>query len=270
MKTFTYILLALLLIGMFLTGYFVAKNKFKLHAAVLPQNMPSVTNVNPVNVYKDSNGVTHNVYSAAANTYTKKEALKQSSLLIPLIDSVAKALNVKSKQVETATTITTNTTADSIPFYKKQVDSLRNLVLYYSDKYLKLVVRVNSDVTDTLDKGSFDFSYDADLKIYQYWKRKQVWGLNIGSKQHFTDISSNDPRTTIGGLKTLTIKQNLPQIGLRIQAVTNYSFSTHSFSPGLGFRFDADRFSLNGIYYYSTDVSEWRPVLSLRYDIIQF
>ena len=267
MKRTTLIIAAILLIAVFFTGFFLAKEKYKPKGVtLLPQTMPASTALKPIAVYKDSAGNAHYIYNSVANVVTKKEAIKQLS---PFIDSVAAALNVKSKQIETSTTIETQTKADSIPFYKKQVDSLKRLVFFYADKNLKLTVRPGNP-TDSLDKGSFDFAYDADLKINQYWKRKKLLGLNIGSKQHFTDISSNDPRTTIGGLKTITVKQNLPAVGFRMGAQVNYNFSTNTFSPGIGFRFDANRFSLNGIYYYNTQLKQWRPVASIRYDIIQF
>jgi hypothetical protein len=267
MKTITWIISVVLLVGMFFSGFFYAKAKYKPHILpALPQTIPTSMQVKPTSIYKDSAGYSHFVYNPSQITVTKKEAIRQLS---PFIDSVAAALNVKSKQIESSAIIETVAKADSVPFYKKQVDSLKRLVFFYKDKNLKLTVRTGNP-TDTLDTGNFDFSYDADLKINQYWKRKKVLGLNIGSKQHFTDISSNDPRATIGSLKTFTIKQNLPSVGFRMGAQVNYNFATNTFSPGIGFRFDANRFSLNGIYYYNTQHNDWRPVLSLRYDVIQF
>jgi hypothetical protein len=269
MKTLTYALIFVLLAAMYFVGFFVAKHKYSvINTALLPSSAPERMGLKPIGVYKDTQGAMHYVYPSDKNKFTKNE-LKESPVILPYLDSVAKALDIKTKQIESTTNINTHTEADSIPFLKKQIDSLKRLVFYYSDKQLKLTVRPGS-TTDTLDKGSFDFAYDADLKINQYFKRKKFLGLNIGSKQHYTDISSNDPRTTIGGLSTLSVKQNMPSVGFRFQAVTSYSFLTQSLSPGVGFRFDLSRFSLNGIYYYNTKEEQWRPVLSLRYDIIQF
>jgi hypothetical protein len=267
MRCYTYILLALVMIGCFISGYFYAKNKFnQFDLQSLAKTSSEVRAENaPVKVYKDIQGVEHKIYLQQPSL-TKKEVISKN---LPYIDSVAEALSIKAKQLESVTTISTETRGDSIPFLQKKIDSLQRLVFFYNDKYLRLTVRTNPK-SDTLAMDNFDFQYNDSLSIRQYWNRKSVLGLNLGSKQYFTDISSTDPRTTIGGLKTITIKQNMPSVGFRIQAVTNFNFITHSLSPGVGFRFDAHRFSLNGIYYFNTSIEQWVPVVGLRYDIIQF
>lgn len=256
-----------LLLAYFLGAHFAKKPSVTKYE--LPKQMPEETQAVKVKTYQDSAGKNHVVFVTVPEM-TKAQALKQTSSLVPYIDSVAMALNIKNKQLESSSTITSTVSADSIKFLKVQVDSLKRLVYYYSDKYLKLTVRTGSSKDTTLDSANFDFAYNADLKIYQYWKRKQVLGMNIGSKQHFTDISSTDPRTTIDGLKTFTVKQNLPSVGFRFQAVANYSILNKTISPGIGFRFDYDRLSLNGTYNYNPTLNQWRPVIGIRYDIIQF
>jgi hypothetical protein len=249
----------------FESGRHIEADKKSTHTS-LPKQMPSESSAIAVEQYTDSQGHKHNVFM---NQESQRVIKKRTVSLLPYIDSVALALNIKSKQLEAESTVSTVTHEDSVKFLRIQVDSLKRLVYYYDDKYLKLIVRMGAK-DSTLDTANFDFSYNDSLRIDQYWKRKKLLGLNIGSKQHFTDISSSDPRTTIAGLKTLTVKQNLPTVGFKLQAVLNYSLLNTSLSPGLGFRFDANRVSLNGTYYYNTDLNQWRPVLALRYDIIQF
>ncbi len=270
MKIITYAIVIMFLIGMFTTGFFVAKHFYKPRLFVsMPKSPPSVLNVKPTAIYKDSSGVEHYQFTNNQNNYTRNEALRQSSTLLPYIDSLARALNTKSKNIESSVTIQSETKADSTPFYKKQIDSLKRLVFFYNDKYLKLTVRTGIP-TDTLDNGSFDFAYNAELNINQYFKRKKILGLSIGAKQSFTDISSSDPRTTIMGVNKFTIRQQIPSYGLRLQGLASYNFNSNSFIAGPALRYDFDKWSLLGAYYYNFSLKDWQPVVNLRYDFIRF
>lgn len=219
--------------------------------------------VKPERTYKDERGRTHIVIK---NVTPVGQTVQN---LMPFVDSVAKALDVKVKQVQSVIVVPSETQAKEIAFLRKKVDSLSRLTYYYQDKYLQLAFRAGNPA-DSSDKGSFDFKYNADLTISQYWKRKKVLGLPLGAKKSYTDISSNDPRTTIMGVKTYTVEQKQPGWGLRIQATQNYSFISNTFNSGVGARFDLKHLSLYGAYYYNWTLHEWRPVMSMSYDIVRF
>lgn len=213
--------------------------------------------------YKDSAGHIHLVVKDQQPT--KEEVQK----LMPFVDSVSKALDIKAKQVESVTTIETETQAKAIAFMQKTIDSLKRVTYYYKDKYLQLAIRTGNP-SDTADKGDFDFKYNAELTISQYSKRRKFLGIGIGAKQSYIDISSTDPRTTVMGVKKYTAIQKQPSFGLRIQAIQNYSFISNSANTGIRATFDLKHMSFTGGYYYNWDSRIWRPSLSMGYDLIRF
>lgn len=213
--------------------------------------------------YRDSANRNHTVIE---NVPTVKETLDK---LMPFVDSVSKALDVKPKQVESVIVVPTETQAKQVAFMQKKVDSLQRLTYYYKDKYLQLAIR-SGNPADTTDKGDFDFKYNAELAISQYWKRRKFLGIGLGAKQSYIDISSDDPRTTIMGVKKYTVKQKQPSFGLRVQAIQNYSFISNSASTGLRASFDLRHLSFTGGYYYNWQLRQWRPSVSVGYDIIRF
>lgn len=215
--------------------------------------------------YTDSQGNDHAVAKDQLTNFSKKEAIKQLSGVKKYVDSAATALGVRSKQIESTTTISTLTQAKNV-FLQTQVDSLKKITYVYRDRYLNLNVRP-PDPTDSLDTGKFDFSYNADLKIYQYWKRERILGLPIGNRVSYTDISSNDDRTTIKNLKTYTVKQKVPVFGLRGQLRTSYTPATNSFSLGPALRFDIRNISIGATLYFNTQQSTWRPNITADYTV---
>lgn len=213
--------------------------------------------------YKDSSGSQHVVVSTKINSIIDKEATQKAS-------EIAKSLDIKPNQLENGIIVDTRVLQDSISFLNRKLDSSNRVTYYYKDKYLSLAVRTSNNPTDTLDKGNFDFSYDASLNITQYWKRNKFLGIPIGSKNSFTDISSNDPRTTIMGVKKYTVVQREPEFGLRIQALGAYNINTKAFSTGPSLRFDFFKSSLRGSYLYNFQTKQWNPSISLEKDIIRF
>lgn len=269
MKDVKILLIAILIVALCATLFYACnQRKQNARAIATAKEKDSVLSaiVHPERIYKDSTGAMHIVI---ANRKAEQRDLSAMQRLTPFIDSVAKALDIKPKQVESVMVIPTETQAKEVAFLQKKIDSLQRVTYYYKDKYLQLSIK-SGNPTDTTDKGSFDFKYDADLTISQYWKRKKFLGIRLGSKQSYTDISSNDPRTTIRGLKKYTVLQKQPSFGLRIQAIQNYSFISNSANTGIRATFDLKHLSFTGGYYYNWDLRQWRPSISLGYDLIRF
>lgn len=217
-----------------------------------------------INRYIDTSGRNHVVISADSNRLTTNWYKDGTAISGGLVDTVARALNIAKKQLQEITQIANTTQADKLKALKKY-DSLQRITYFYKDKYLQLAYRPALP-GDTIDNGQFDFKYNDSLNVVQYWKKK--WFM--GAKKSYIDIFSNDPRTTINGVKRLVVQQEEPSFGLRIQAVGVYGFDAKKINVGPGVQFDFKRFSLTGTYYYDTDFSRWRPTVGARYDIIRF
>lgn len=214
--------------------------------------------------YTDSEGVKHSVFPNGLNTISKND-LKNPDRPKNLFDSTAAKMNIAATELLSVTKIST-ARKDSLLKAQKVIDVLtKRLAFVYSDKFVSLKY-TPPEMADTLAAGTFDFAYNADLTLAQYQKRKWFLGRN----RSYIDISSSDPRTTIRGLKQLTIEQETPQFGLRIQGSANYNPQTNTFGIGPAVRVDLGRFSIQGNYIYYPESGRWRPGIIGNYDLIRF
>ena len=214
----------------------------------------------------DQQGLEHVIAEAAGKILPRSTA--KAAVSVGILDTSAMAIGILKKQIENLTVISTRLMAENLKAHQA-LDAYNKPVYKYSDKNLQAEFKPG-DPADTTDKGSFNFIYDADLTITQYWKRNRVLGLPIGTKNSYIDIYSNDPRATIKGLKRLTVKQNQPRLGLRVQGITSYNIQRGLILPGAGLQFDIGRFSVQGNYVYDAQEEYWIPSVTGRYDIVRF
>lgn len=217
--------------------------------------------------YVDTAGLKHEVFK---NITTTKDG-KPIAVSQGVLDTVNKGLDVKIGQGDAFRYQQIATTMEARALKaERKADSLGRAVYYYQDRYLKLAYRPGSPI-DTTDKGLFDFAYNADLRITQYWQRNKILGLRIGSNVSYTNIYSTDPRVTINGYKDLTVPQRQPNFGIRAQGVATYSFTNNQVLVGPGLQVDFKKFSLMGTWYYNQDLNRFNrlPTLTARFDFIR-
>jgi len=245
--------------------YNLKPNYAKLEAPISLDSI--VTTVPQITQYDDSLGITHNIYKGEdIHQIVEGQKTEQAEAIAPIIEKLAADLAVSKKQVQGATTISTEVYAKDIQFMQRQLDSMKRITYYYKDNYLSLAVRPGGSDKDSTAMPSFDFAYNADLNIAQYWKKN--WFL--GAKKSYIDISSNDPRTTIKGFKTFTVVQKQPTLGLRLQAVGGYNLNSNAFFGGPSLRFDIKNISFRALYSYNTITHTWAPTIATEYNIIKF
>jgi len=215
----------------------------------------------------DKNGLKHVTAEAVGIIIPRTKA--KAAVSIGILDTTAMAIGILKKQVENLTVVNTTLKADKLKAIEERDESNRRF-FSYRDKNINARYTPPADPSDSTDKGVFDFQYDNDLTITQYWKRQRVLGLPIGTKNSYIDIYSNDPRATIKGVKRLTVKQDQPYLGLRVQGVATYDFQRDVVLPGAGMQFDAGRLSVQGSYAYDFNRDYWVPSVSGRYDLVRF
>lgn len=212
----------------------------------------------------DKNGLSHVTLEAAKNV-VPFNSINKVAISQGIMDTTALALGILKKQIEDLKVINSTLKADNLRAY--EVANANGSKAYsYKDKFIDLTYTPPVAKLDSNDFGKFDFTYNADLNIIQYWKRS--WFL--GAKKSYIDIYSNDPRTTVNGVKQLTIKQEQPTFGLRIQAAGNFNPQTGSIGVGPGARIDLGRISIQGNYTWYPESGRWRPSINANYDLIRF
>ncbi len=258
---------AFVLVALGVALYIVASENKKLSQKEPEKVTEQSIRAEVVKKFIDSAGKQHTTFSTG-NPFTKKE-IRDGVVNKPLLDTISRALDIKSAQVVSYMRISQTSEARALKA-ERTVDSLKRVVYRYKNQYISVAYR-QADATDTVNpSGTFDYKYSADIKVTQYTKRKKFLGLPIGSNANYIDISSTDPNATVNGLSTFTVKQNTPSFGLRVQGLTSYNFGTSTISPGLGIQFDFKRWSATGAYYYNPGVDKIRPTVGLRYDLVRF
>ncbi len=219
--------------------------------------------------YTDNTGSHHVVTPAGNSNLTKKQLIEYGAKSIPTVDSSARLMKIAANKIDELTQVASRLRADSLKA-QRIITAQNRTIIFYKDKYAEIAYHPPVNLSDTTDQGTFDLKYDADIKVVRYWQRNRFIGLPIGAKKSYLDISSSDPRFTIQGVKHYVAEQPEPSFGLRVQAVSNYSFSRNVLDVGPGLQFDFKRFSLVGTYYYDFDSNNWRPNIGARYDLIRF
>lgn len=80
------------------------------------------------------------------------------------------------------------------------------------------------------------------------------------------DIYSNDPRFTIKGVRTLTVKPKQPVLGFQARAKIYYSdYSWPSAGPSI--KLKLDRLDLEGDYQFYTKQKGWSWAAGATYNI---
>lgn len=176
-----------------------------------------------------------------------------------LLDTVA-ALNIKRDELKQVMVVATTLTIKNQRLEKK-ITELATTYSHFDDNF-RLSVNVPKD---SLQAATFDAGYDADIITTQYNKGNWFTG-----NRAYMDIYSNDPRFTIKGARTLTVKQNQPLLAFKIQAAGQYNPVSKSIGAGAAARLDISRFSVQGNYMFFPDQNKWIPNITTSFDLIRF
>lgn len=207
----------------------------------------------------DKNGLQHTVYQMVKEI--DQDAIDK--VKSDLLDTVEQ-LNITRDKLRQITVVATSLQITNQKLEKKI--GTRETTYTHTDPRASLSVFIPRDSTQS---ATFNFKYDADLTTTQYKKRS--WFL--GSNNSYIDIYSNDPRVTIQGARTLTVKQKQPEFGLRLQGQFSLDPKTLSYGVGPGIRVDLGRLSVQAGYLHyprSKASPNWKYSVGANYDFIRF
>lgn len=206
----------------------------------------------------DEQGAEHVVFSEAEPILKLIEVRVEDK---KRVDSLLSLAGVKENQVKSISTAYAKVSQENIQLKRVLNAATQDTVYQYRDKWLDLSFERKDSA---LAIGSFRYNFDFNTIEY----KKRDWFL--GKKKSYTEIWSSDPRVTIRGLEKVTIRQDEPEYGLRVQANTIWNPETGSMGYGPGIRIDINRFSIQGKYTYYPRSDTWRPMVSGNFDLIRF
>lgn len=257
MKTVIKIIIALILLC---AGWYASRLFSKAKEFVKPSPIAEVatkriqTEAAKIKDDVDKNGLEHTILKM-----TKE--IDQSAVdkvKADLLDTVA-ALNIERDKLKQITVIAATLSIKAQRLEKK----ITELATTYShfDDHFRLSVNVPKD---SLQSPTFDAGYDADLITTQYNKGNWLTGNST-----YLDIYSNDPRFTIKGARTFTVKQNRPFFDMNLQAISEYNFRTNTFAAGPSLNIGLGRVEIRGRYMYDPSDKQWSGIVSGGYMLLR-
>lgn len=178
-------------------------------------------------IYKDQSGNEHAKF---------QEATLQNDQMQEVVDSMAKALKLKPKQVikyvKAGFVIDTVLVAKSDTITVTDTITGEKIVSYKLDFQDSSFLKVHAIVPQNPQK--IEVGLNADVTLTEYWKRKKVLGLSIGKKVYYSDIGTNNKYINISNAQSYKLAD---QPKLRIKAGigigVNYDPFTRTIHPGI-------------------------------------
>jgi hypothetical protein len=145
-------------------------------------------------------------------------------------DSIAKLLDIKTKNLQAISVIRTKTDLsvplETQPIFVKTAskDSFQivsSIPFSYNDKWTQIRGEVFAD--RTLHKDHLEYQSTDSLTAIDYWKRDKVLGLRIGKLRGYVDYQNANPSNIITGAKKLDL--NPPKTKWSIGPSINFGYS---------------------------------------------
>lgn len=212
------------------------------------------TKANIISKSVDDNGFEHTV----AKMVKEVDPNALDKVQADLLDTVA-ALNIERDKLKQITVVATSLSIKNQALEKK-ITALATTYSHFDDHF-RLSVNVPKD---SMQSATFDAGYDADLITTQYNKGNWLTG-----NRPYIDIYSNDPRFTIKGARTLTVKQKQPFFNANLQAVSEFNFRTKTFNAGPSLNIGLGRIEVRGRYMYDPSDKQWNGIVSGGYMLLR-
>lgn len=221
--------------------------------------------------WKDSEGRNHSRIESDGNVISQDE-LKDPTKRSPAIDSAAKALNIANNKIEQLTSLVIISEQRRLKAERK-ADSLNRETIYYSGPFIDITYTPPDSVNvRDFPYGEFGYLYKGELQWVKHKAQKKLLGLiPLTKEKSYTDFFLTDTNAYIApGMKRITIKQDEPNFGARIQASSLVNPETWSVGAGPAVRIDIGRFSIQGQYLHYPQTGNWRWGINTNYDLVRF
>ncbi len=247
----TYFLIAIVAILIIKIVWF--PNEKEVRVEIPPEIKEAVkATVDNVNKNIDKKGYEHAVIDDKENIIKSFGQLDDTSKR--KLDSVMNLLAIERKQFKEWRQYNTAIAAKDLPAESNDTG------YSFKDKYASIEF---ISPKDTFGKGTFNFTYNAEINYAEYWKKE--WFL--GRKKNYIDFWIADPRATINGVKRVKIEPKPDNVKFDLNAS---GFYTNRLNLGVDGGLSVGRTRIGAGYYYDMVNKQWRPLVSLKYRILEF
>jgi|GEM_PF-965781 len=200
----------------------------------------------------DENGFEHSVMKDKENVVGSLNQLTDTSKME--VDSVKRLLKLKDKELLEWIQYAASLEGKKLPAAKTDTG------FFFRDKYAQIEF---IKPKDTLSKEYFNFKYNAEINYAEYYKKD--WFL--GRKKHYIDFWIADTRATVNGVKRVKIEPKQDKIKVDVNAS---GFYTDKLNLGVDGGITVGRTRLGGGYFYDMLDRQWKPLVSVKFNLLEF
>lgn len=207
--------------------------------------------VKRVNNKIDQKGFQHAVIDEVANVVNDKSELNDSTKI--KLEEATRLLGIKDKQIEHL--LSYNATIKDQMLKAQRTDTSFN----YQDQWTNIQYVKPKDSTNN---GHFNFSYNAEVNYAEYWERKNIFS----KKSHYIDVWISDKRATINGVQRIKIAPKHDKTYVDVNASSMY---IDRLLVGADANLHLGRTKVGGGYYYDFLLQKWRPIVSVKVNLLE-
>lgn len=178
------------------------------------------------------------------------------------VDSLTRNIDAKDKEITALTQISQTLLGKNLQAVAA-LDSANKKKFEFSDKNFYVSY---TPTTDSLKSGTFNYRYNQKLNIVEYNQKKWLFGAD----RIYTDISSDDPNSTINGVRKLSIKRTTKDFAMKLTAKSIYLPNSGMTGSGASVRVRYKRWVVNGSQLYFPQVKQWKPVVGLEFELLNY
>ncbi|WP_158798076.1 hypothetical protein [Pedobacter sp. L105] len=251
-----------ILIAAVAVGYAVYQHSHKV--AAIDNTVKNTINAEAKLITKkiDKNGVEHTILEETNNVLPKDLMTSNVGYDTAFVDSLIRMTDIQKKEIVSLTQINQTIQGKNLQAVQTN-DSLKRRMYTYTDK--NLYVSYTPDI-DTAKTGFFSYKYNQNLNVIQYNRKK--WFL--GEDHKYIDVASDDPNSTVNGVKKLTVPASEKDFGIKLAARTVYLPQNGHVGAGAQLRVKWGKVTGTGSELYFPQSQHWLPVLGLEYNFFSY
>lgn len=212
----------------------------------------------------DKNGIERVINDISANVIPHDQ-LENLTGNKEIVDTTAKQLNIRTKQLNSVTAINAKISAENLQL-KQQLDAGKRPYYTYNANGLRLRFTPPLNPADSNSIATADFTGKLGITAAQYWKRK--WFL--GEDHNYLSITSNSKFFSVDSVKYVGFKQIQRRSILEVQAraQTIPKLGLYGFGPSA--RINIGAFEVQGSRLYYPNTNQWMWTIDGSLSIARF
>jgi len=208
----------------------------------------------------DKNGLEHTILEETNNLLPKNLMVSGDGHDKAFVDSLIAQTDIQKKEITSLTQLNQTISGKNLRAVAT-IDSLNKKRFEFEDANLYVSYTPDGD-----SPGTFNYKYNQKLNIVAFNRKK--WFL--GADRNYLDISSNDKKGTINGVKTLSVLREDKPFNAKLTAKAVFMPVSGDIALGPQIRLRYKRLTATGSQLYFPSIQKWVPVAGLEYDLFNY